>query len=82
MKGDLILRDLLNKQITHLNIDIKKATEDYSETVSNIFALILSLCKNLTDLNFGDMFPTRQCLTSIIHLLSESHMYSTFLSQQ
>jgi hypothetical protein len=44
---------------------MKKITEYFSKTVSNIFALILSLCEKLIDLNFGDMFLTRKCLTAL-----------------
>ncbi len=66
IKDDLVLRDFLTKQITHLNIDIKKPTEICSKTVANIFELILSLCKKLIVLNFGDMFTSRQCETPIV----------------
>ncbi len=77
---DLILRDLLTKQITHLTIDMKKRTEYISKTVSNTFALILSLCEKLIDLNFGDMFVTRKCLTAVFCLPSlECFMSSTLV---
>ena len=46
----------MTKQITHLNIDIKKPVERCSKIVPKIFALILSLCKKLIDLNFCDLF--------------------------
>ena len=45
IKDHLILHDLLSKQITHLNIDMKMPRELNSKTVSNIFQLILSLCQ-------------------------------------
>ncbi|CAF5075086.1 unnamed protein product, partial [Rotaria sp. Silwood1] len=56
---DLILRDLLTKHITHLNVAIKTTTEERSEIASKIFAFILSLCKKLIVLHFCDTFPTR-----------------------
>ncbi|CAF4927105.1 unnamed protein product [Rotaria sp. Silwood1] len=40
---DLILRDILSKQITHLNIDIKNPAGYYSSTILKIFGLILSI---------------------------------------
>ncbi|CAF3983863.1 unnamed protein product [Rotaria sordida] len=52
LTDNLVLRDLLTKQITHLNIDIKKPVDPWSDTLLNIIALILSLCKKLTVLNF------------------------------
>jgi len=76
MKDDLILHDLLTKQITHLNIDIKKPTEFDSITVAKIFELILSLCKNLIVFNFSDMFPIRTYQTPVF-LLSPNYMSST-----
>ncbi len=79
IKGDVILRDLLTKQITHLNIDIKKTIGVTTETVSKIFALILSLCKNLTVLNFCHMFPTRRCQLPICYLPSTNCMSSTLV---
>ncbi len=45
----------------------------------NIFALILSLSKKLTVLNFCDMFPTRKCQIPIFYLRSESNMSSTLI---
>ncbi|CAF3164706.1 unnamed protein product [Rotaria sp. Silwood2] len=79
LTDDLILRDLLTKQITHLNIDIKKPAELCSETVSKIFALILSLCKKLIVLNFCDMFLTRQCTSPVFYLLSNHYIPSTLI---
>ncbi|CAF1303397.1 unnamed protein product [Rotaria sordida] len=78
LKGDLILRDLLTKQITHLNIDIKRTTKRFSVTVSKIFELIVSLCKNLTVLNFCDMFRTRIYETRVFYR-SSNYMSSTLI---
>ncbi len=77
IKDDLNLRELLTKQITHLNIDIKTTTGRFSETVSKIFERILSLCEKLTVLNFCGMFPTRNCLTPVFYLPFPSHLSST-----
>ncbi|CAF1406868.1 unnamed protein product, partial [Rotaria sp. Silwood1] len=79
LTDDLILRDLLTKQITHLNIDIIKPVELCSEIVSNMFALILSLCKKLIALNFCDMFPTRQFQSLIFHVILEIFISSTLM---
>jgi hypothetical protein len=73
LKDNLILRDLLAKQIRYLNIDMKKTREQSSITVSKIFELILSLCKNLIALNICDMFPTRRCLIPTLYILFESY---------
>ncbi|CAF3350589.1 unnamed protein product [Rotaria sp. Silwood1] len=43
LTDDLILRDILSKQITHLNIDIKNPAGYYSSTILKIFGLILSI---------------------------------------
>jgi hypothetical protein len=75
----LVLRDLLTKQITRLNIDIIKPAEYCSEIVRNIFELILSLCKKLTVLHFCDMFITRKCLTTVLFLPSGSNICSTLI---
>jgi hypothetical protein len=65
IKDNLILRDLLTNQITHLNIDIKNTTENRFKVDPEIFPKILSLCKNLTVLNFCDMFPERNFMVSL-----------------
>jgi len=75
----LVLRDLLTKQITHLNIDIKKPVDYWSDTLLNIIALILSLCKKLTVLNFGDIFITRKFAIPFFFLSSEISMPSTLM---
>jgi hypothetical protein len=59
---------------------MKNITEYFSETVSNVFILILSLCEKLIDLNFSDMFLTRKCLTALFcSSLLESCMSSTLV---
>ncbi|CAF1035892.1 unnamed protein product [Adineta steineri] len=77
LTDDLILRDLLTKQITHLNIDMKIIVEPNSETMSKIFQLILSLCKNLISLNFCDMYLTRTCCSGLPYLLQNNYMPSS-----
>ncbi|CAF0884063.1 unnamed protein product [Rotaria sordida] len=58
LTGNLIHRDLLAKQITHLNIDIKNPPELCLKTISKIFVLILSLCKKLIK-----KLPRLKCLS-------------------
>ncbi|CAF0853771.1 unnamed protein product [Rotaria sordida] len=77
LTDDSILRDLLSKQITHLNIDIKNANRESFKITSKIFVLILSLCKNLIDLNFCDLFFERKHWNRISRLTETSLMSST-----
>ncbi|CAF4120423.1 unnamed protein product [Rotaria magnacalcarata] len=52
-----ILRKLLIEQIAHLKVDINyEPVEPSSETLAMMFALILSLCKQLIKLNFCKWF--------------------------
>ncbi len=76
---DLVLRDLLAKQITHLNVDIIEPAEYCSKIVWNIYGLIISLCKNLTVLHFSDMFITRKCLTYVVLIPRPSNICSTLI---
>ncbi|CAF3558500.1 unnamed protein product [Rotaria sordida] len=58
--GDSILRDLLTQQITNLTIDIENTPPLEECTIpSDIFALVLSLCKRLTNLNFCQLYHDR-----------------------
>ena len=78
IKDDSILRNLLTEQITHLNIDIQnETTSQLSEILSNIFALILSLCKRLINLNFCQLFSHRNSSICIFKLSSTSCISST-----
>ncbi|CAF3492767.1 unnamed protein product [Rotaria socialis] len=53
LTSNKILRKLLIEQITHLKVDINyESVEPSSETLAKMFALILSLCKQLIKLNF------------------------------
>lgn len=76
---DIILRDLLTKQITHLNIDMTVTEEIHQRTATEIFALILLICEGLVDLNFCDVFPTRTCSIMLCGLPQESYMSSTLI---
>ena len=78
IKGDSILRDLLAKQITHVNIDIKAIRVEDWRIVAEIFQLILSLCERLIDLNFCNMFLENKCSTSV-HLLPDGERMSSTL---
>jgi len=79
IEGDTTLRNLLTEQITHLSIDtqIKSTSPPLSETVSNLFALILSLCKRLLNLNFCQLSEYRRLPISIHNFSSTSCMSST-----
>ncbi|CAF1513366.1 unnamed protein product, partial [Adineta steineri] len=77
LTDDSILRDLLSKQITHLNIDIRNADRESTEITSKIFVLILSLCKKLTELNFCDLFFERKHWNHFTRLTATSFMSST-----
>ena len=78
IEDNLIFRDLLTKQITHLNIDIKKSTDSISAILADCFGSILTLCQNLIVLNYGDVFPTRECSTVVI--LQSRHYGSSTLT--
>ncbi|CAM4813518.1 unnamed protein product [Rotaria magnacalcarata] len=48
-RSDATLRKLLSEQITHLKIDLNDKTPPLPETLSMIFALILSLCNQIVE---------------------------------
>ncbi|CAF1281091.1 unnamed protein product [Rotaria sordida] len=72
LTDDSILRNLLlTQQITHLNIDIQdEESRETSEILSNLFALIVSLCKRLINLNFCQVLPERTLPMCVDNLLS------------
>ncbi|CAF1092869.1 unnamed protein product [Rotaria sp. Silwood1] len=94
LTGDSILRHLLSQQITYLNIDIQKKCIDmknedldgiYSFTsrpceISRIFILILSLCKQLINLNFCQLFSKRNA-SICIHQISQTMCMSESLTK-
>lgn len=53
---DLVLRNLC-RQITHLHLDAKAASADDTATVSRTFALLLSTCEKLIELEFSRCIP-------------------------
>ncbi|CAF2227121.1 unnamed protein product [Rotaria magnacalcarata] len=55
-RSDATLRKLLSEQITHLKIDLNDKTPPLPETLSMIFALILSLCNQIVEVNFCYFF--------------------------
>ena len=77
IEGDVNLQNLLSKQVTHLHIDVDTKSEGDSETVSNLFVLILSLCERLIDLQFTDIFSGDFCLTPSVFLLLKNFRSST-----
>ncbi|CAF1339121.1 unnamed protein product [Rotaria sordida] len=74
-----ILHNLKN-QITHLNVDIQNEMgSELSEISSNIFLLILSLCKRLTHLNFCQLFSYRDSSIYISELSRTSYISSSLV---
>ncbi|CAF1482210.1 unnamed protein product [Rotaria sordida] len=68
LAGDFILRNLLSEQITDLNIDIQYDIIAQSTiSLSEKFALILSLSKRLISLNFCQLFHYRKKLPRLKH---------------
>ncbi|CAF1041555.1 unnamed protein product [Rotaria sp. Silwood1] len=73
LTGNSVLHDLLTQQITHLNIDVPyEPKSKTSETLSSIFALILSVCQRMTNLNFCQLFSDRKASICIYNLPSTS----------
>ena len=67
----------MTKQITHLNIDIKRSSEPDIEIATEIFKLIICLGKNLMVLNFSDMFHGRKCIIRDLYSLWNDDVSST-----
>ncbi|CAF1551612.1 unnamed protein product, partial [Rotaria sordida] len=82
LTGDSILRELLSKQITHLNIDVKDANRELFRTTANIFISILSSCKKLFHLNFRDLFFERKHWNRFTCLPATSYPSSTLTKLQ
>jgi hypothetical protein len=75
---DSILHHLLTQQILHLNIDVSYDPESKeSKILSSIFALILSGCQRLIDLNFCQLFYDRKSPICISKFPSTSCTSST-----
>ncbi|CAF2101954.1 unnamed protein product [Rotaria magnacalcarata] len=77
IRDNVILRKLLDEQITHLTIDIKDEPKAPSETLSVMSALILSLCKRLIKLSFCQLFHQ---LTLCTYELSSTNFKSSTLT--
>ncbi|CAF1301761.1 unnamed protein product [Rotaria sordida] len=78
LKGDSILRNLLSEQITDLNIDIQYDIIAQSTiSLSEKFALILSLSKRLISLNFCQLFYYRTLSVWFVTRPSKICMSST-----
>ncbi|CAF4263315.1 unnamed protein product, partial [Rotaria sordida] len=71
LTGETTVYRLLTNQIKHLNVDIV-----YDKNESNIFLLILSLGKQLTDLTFHNRFSSEH-LGNPTFVLSSIHISST-----
>ncbi|CAF3948088.1 unnamed protein product [Rotaria sordida] len=73
-----ILHNLLTQQIQHLNIDVSYDPKSKgSKILSSIFALILSTCQRLIDLNFCQLFYDRKSPIRIYKFPSTSCTSST-----
>ncbi|CAF4383391.1 unnamed protein product [Rotaria sp. Silwood2] len=81
LTGDTKLRYLLTDQITHLNVHIidEIITELDDENESNLFALILSMGKHLTDLTFNQWLCYKKSPISIFHMPLTSCISSTLI---
>ncbi|CAF3939230.1 unnamed protein product [Rotaria sp. Silwood1] len=80
LTDDTKIRYLLTDQITHLNINIidQITTELDDDNESNLFPLLLSIGKCLTDLTFSQWFCCREnSQISIFHMPSTSCVSST-----
>ncbi len=76
--GDSILHHFLTRQIIDLNIDVSYEPESKaSQTLSSIFALILSTCQRLINLNFCQLFPDRKTPICTYKFRSTSCISST-----
>ncbi|CAF1649810.1 unnamed protein product [Adineta ricciae] len=78
LSNNIVLRDLLIKQITNLNIDIKCRTP-LAITGFQIFELIICLCENLTTFNFGDMLFSRERAVGFPTIQSRSYSHSALV---
>ena len=69
ISGDSILARLLNSQITQLNVDTYVTISEISdENELNIFSMILSVGKHLSDLTFRQRLLKNNTTTSTFHL--------------
>ncbi len=76
--GNSILHNLLTQQIQHLNIDVSyDPKSNGSKILSSIFALILSTCQRLINLNFCQLFYDRKSPICIYNFPSTSCTSST-----
>ncbi|CAF1190786.1 unnamed protein product [Adineta steineri] len=75
------LPTLLIRQITHLTVDIQsdEIPKLFSEFSSDIFLLILSLCRRLIKLNFCQVFSYRNSFISTCNLPTTSCRRSTLI---
>lgn len=79
IEDDLIVRDLLMKQIQHLNIDVKEEFPSLSIIGRKIFRLISSLCKKLITCNFGDVYLPHKCVIPACRFSYEDSILSNLV---
>ena len=75
---DLDFRDLLVKQITHLDVYMEGTTESISTTAAEIFPLVLASCEKLIVLNIGGICSGRACWNPL-YLQTRNGMSSTLI---
>ena len=81
IEGDVNLQNLLSKQITHLHIDISAEIQGNSKNVSSTFALVLSLCERLIELDLSEGFFRKERRKPNIFLIDNENFLSTSLTK-
>ena len=81
IEGDVNLQNLLSKQITHLYIDVSTENACDSETVSNTFALVLSLCERLIELDLSEGFFRKELRGPSVCIMHHKNLFSSTLTK-
>ena len=81
IEGDVNLRNLLSTQITHLHIDVSTKNERDWKTVSNMFALVLSLCERLIELDLSEGFFRKERWKPSVFLIDNNNFLSSTLTK-
>ena len=81
IEDDLTLRNILRNQITHLHIDVCTTSEVNSNTVSNTFELVLSLCERLTELDLSEGFFRKGLRRPSVFLIHNKNFLSSTLTK-
>jgi hypothetical protein len=81
IEGDVNLQNLLSKQITHLHIDVSTKSKGNSETASNTFALVLSLCERFMELDLIEGFFRKERRKPSVFLIDNNTFLSSTLTK-